>query len=98
MAPGFQVTKDAINQRVGSIVVAGEAWLEDVRRQSAWFADTLDADLQAMGFTVGVNSDVALLKSSFVDLENLRKVAYGQQAQANANNFFFWAAKLRGIL
>jgi hypothetical protein len=95
MPAGFQVTKDALNQRAGAIVIAGESWFEDVERLAAYLAATPDGDLTAMGFT---SQDVAAVKSSFVDLENLRKVAYGQQAQANANNFFFWGSKLRGIL
>jgi hypothetical protein len=95
MSAGFQVTKAAIDQRVGSIVVAGESWLDDVRRQAAWFAATPDADIIPMGYAA---EDVSLLKSSFVDLENLRLTAYGQRTQTPASNFFFWASKLRGIL
>jgi hypothetical protein len=95
MAAGFQVTKDALNQRLGSIVVAGEAWFEDVERLAAWLAATPDADLVALGFTSG---DAAQMKSAFTDLDNLRQTAYGQRAQPAASNFFFWAAKLRGIL
>jgi hypothetical protein len=95
MAVGFQVTKASLDQRVGSIVVAGEAWFEDVQRQAAWLAAQPDADITALGYT---SEDVALVKSSFVDLENLRLTAYGQRTQSPASNFFFWASKLRGIL
>jgi hypothetical protein len=92
---GFQVTKDALNQRIGSCVVAGESWFEDVERIQAWLAGKTDAEVIALGYT---SEEVSLIKSSFVDLDNLRKVAYGQQAQANANNFFFWGGRLRGVL
>lgn len=95
MSAGFQVTKASLDQRIGSCVVAGESWFEDVQRIAAWLAATPDADIEALGYTTG---EVAQIKSSFVDLENLRLVAYGQQPQANANNFFFWGGKLRGIL
>lgn len=95
MAAGFQVSKDAINQRAGSIVVAGEAWFDDVKRLAAYLAATPDADLTGLGFTSG---EVAGLKSSFVDLDNLRLTAYGQRTQPATSNFFFWAGKLRGIL
>ena len=95
MPAGFQVTKDALNQRAGSVVVAGESWFEDVERMAAYLAATPDGDLTALGFTGG---DVAGLKSSFVDLDNLRLTAYGQRTQPAASNFFFFAAKLRGIL
>lgn len=95
MAAGFQVTKDALNQRAGSIVVAGESWFEDVERLASYLAATPDADLTALGFTSG---EVASLKSAFTDLDNLRLTAYGQRAQTPASNFLFWASKLRGIL
>ena len=95
MAAGFQVTKDALNQRAGSVVVAGEAWFEDVERLAAWLAATPDASLTALGFST---DDVAQMKSAFADLDNLRLTAYGQRTQSPASNFFFWAAKLRGIL
>lgn len=95
MAVGFQVTKAAIDQRVGSIVVAGEAWFDDVNRMSAWLAGSLDGDLTALGYTAG---EVTQLKGSFIDLGNLRLTAYGQRAQTPASNFFFNATKLRGIL
>lgn len=95
MAAGFQVTKDALNQRLGSVVVAGESWFEDVERVAAWLAATPDATLTALGFTT---DDVAQVKSAFADLDNLRLTAYGQRAQTPASNFFFWASKLRGIL
>lgn len=95
MAAGFQVTKDALNQRLGSVVVSGEAWFEDVERLAAWLAATPDADLESLGFST---SDVAQMKSALADLENLRLTAYGQRTQSPASNFFFWASKLRGIL
>jgi len=95
MAAGFQVTKDALNQRAGAIVVAGESWFEDVQRLQTYLAATPDGDLTALGF---VSGEVASLKSAFVDLDNLRLTAYGQRAQTPASNFFFWASKLRGIL
>lgn len=99
MAAGFQVTRDALNQRLGAIVVSGEAWFEDVERLAAWLAAATEAELVALGFTNSPNGgEVAAMKSALADLENLRLTAYGQRAQPAASNFFFWAAKLRGIL
>lgn len=95
MSAGFQVTKASLDQRIGASVVAGESWFEDVERIATWLAGKTDSEVIALGYT---SDEVALIKSSFVDLDNLRKVAYGQQAQANANNFFFWGSKLRGVL
>lgn len=95
MSAGFQVSRAALDQRVGSCVVAGESWFEDVQRVAAWLAATPDVDIQALGYST---EEVAQMKSAFVDLENLRKVAYGQQSQASPSDFFFWASKMRGIL
>lgn len=95
MAIGFQVTKAALDQRVGAIVVAGESWFEDVNRMAAWLASATDADLIALGYT---QAEVTSLKGMFIDLGNLRATAYGQRAQSPASNFFFNATKLRGIL
>lgn len=95
MTVGYQVTKAAIDQRVGSLVVAGESWFEDVNRTSGWAATALDADLIALGYT---QAEVTALKGAMVDLSNLRLTAYGQRAQTPASNFFFNATKLRGIL
>lgn len=95
MTAGFQVTRPSLDQRVGAIVVAGEAWFEDVERLKTWLDTQTDADLIALGYA---QAEVDVLKSSFTDLHNLRQVAYGQGTQAAANNFFFWGSKLRGIL
>lgn len=95
MTAGFQVTRASLDQRAGSIVVAGEAWFEDVERLKAWLDAQSDSVLVALGYT---QAEVDVLKSSFTDIHNLRQVAYGQGTQAVANNFFFWGQKLRGIL
>lgn len=95
MAAGFIPTKANLDQRLASLVVAGEAWLEDVERMKTWLDSQLDADLTALGYST---DDVAQIKSAGTDLDNLRKVGYGQATQATANNFFFWAWKLRKFL
>ena len=95
MVAGFQVTKDGLNQRAGAVVVAGEAFLDDVRRMKVWLDTQTNPNLVALGFT---DTEATQLKSAFTDLDNLRKVAYAQATQATANNFFFWGSQLRGVL
>ena len=95
MAAGFIPTKAALDQRLASIVVAGESWLEDVQRLKTWLDTQTDQNLIDLGYSAG---DVAELKSAATDLDNYRKVGYGQGTQAVANNFFFWAWKLRKFL
>ena len=95
MAAGFQVTRSALDQRIGAIVVAGEAWFDDANRMASWLAAQVDADLVALGYT---QAEVTAMKGAFVDLANLRATAYGQRAQSPASNFWFNATKLRGIL
>lgn len=94
MSAGFQVTRAGLDQRLGSVVVAGQAWFEDVQRLAEWLADRSDQDLTALGYAAEEISQIRAL----TDLENLRKVAYGQQAQPAASNFFFNVEALRGIL
>lgn len=95
MAVGYQVTRAAIDQRAGSTVVAVEAALDDARRMKAWLDTQVDADLVTLGYTSG---EVAVLKSSFTDLDNLRQTAYGLRAQPTAASAFAFAGRLRGIL
>jgi hypothetical protein len=42
--------------------------------------------------------DLALLRASLIDLDNLYKVAHGQQQQIGNNDFFFNAQHLFGVL
>lgn len=95
MSAGFQVTKDSLNQRSGSVVVTLEAALDDVARLKAWLDARTDQEIIDLGFD---QAGVTLLKSSMTDLDNLRLTAYGERAQDPANNFLYFASQLRGIL
>lgn len=92
---GFPTTKNDIDARVGGVIVTLRDTLESATRIKAWLDTQTDADLTGRGYT---STEVAQLKSAFTDLDNLRKVANGVQGQANANDFFFWADKLTGLL
>jgi hypothetical protein len=96
MSVGFAVDKGVIDGRAGNIVMQLREYFDQVSLLKVWLDATPDTTLQAAPFSYTA-PEVATLKSAITDLDNLRKVANGQQAQAQANNFFFWANKLTGI-
>ena len=94
MAVGFGTEKATIDAVAGHVAVTIRDTLDQAARVKAWLDSKPDEDLEALGYTP---AEVAILKSAFTDLDNLRKVARGQQSQQEANDFLFWAAKLTGL-
>lgn len=94
MSVGFPVDKVTIDQRAASLAWQLRSTFEQIALVKGWLDTQQDTDLQALGYSA---NDVAVLKSAYTDLNNLGKVAHGQQAQASANDFFFWAKNLLGV-
>jgi hypothetical protein len=96
MALGFPVTQTDMNSRVGQLAVAVRDVLTiDVPKVKATVDGMNDAALTALGYTA---AEITLLRAVVVDLDNLRKVATGAQAQPAASNFLFNSAKVTGLV
>ena len=74
MAVGLSVTKDEINARAGDIARGFQKAFEDVLTMQTYLEATPNPDLVALGFT---DSDVAILKTAFVDLTELGSIWAG---------------------
>lgn len=94
MAVGYPVTKAGVDAQAMQLVLDLRNTLEQIAKMKVWLDGQSEADLIALGYTGGEGGEVALLKSSFTDLANLHKVAIGQQSQAEANDFLFFARRL----
>lgn len=91
---GFVVTRQVVDQRVGSSVLRLRDAFEDVEKAAVWLAATPDVDLEALGYTSG---EVAVIKSAFLALDKLRRVAYAQDVQEQPDNFFHFGNQLTGV-
>jgi hypothetical protein len=93
MGVGFPVDKGTLDQRVGSLAWQLRATFEQIQLVKGFLDAQSDAALTALGYSA---ADITLLRASYTDLDNLRKVALGLQA-TGASNFFFNAGKLTGV-
>jgi hypothetical protein len=92
---GFPTTKADIDARIGGVVVTLRDTLESAKRIDDWLDAVTDEELTAKGYS---SDEVATIKSAFNSLVVLRNVANGQATVANADDFFFFARKLTGLL
>lgn len=95
MAVGWPADKTTIDQRAGQVVIALRQALDDVAAFKAFLDRTPDNTLTALGYS---SEDVATLKSAITDLAKLRDLARAQATQPAANDFFFFAKQLTGVL
>jgi hypothetical protein len=93
MSAGFPIDKGTVDQRVASIAWQLRNTFNEVSLIKAWVDGKTDAELIALGYT---QAEADLIQAAYTDLDNLRKVATGQQA-TGASNFFSNASKLLGI-
>jgi hypothetical protein len=99
VAIGFEINKAGIDQRAGGLVLA----LRDDLYRCAQFCDLLndtsifanDAALIAYGYT---QAEVTLLRAAFTDLKALYSVAHAAGTVGSANDFFFSAKHLVGVV
>ncbi len=94
MSVGFPVTKGEIDTRMGDLARSFQKLFRDEVIMKSYFDSTADADLQALGFTV---QEVATLKSSINDLDQLRLVATGEQDITPAKDFTAFLHLLWGL-
>jgi hypothetical protein len=94
MSLGFPSDKTTVDQRVGSLAWNLRTTFDQVQTVKTWLDGKLDAELTGLGYSA---AEVTLLRAAFTDMDNLRKVAHGLQAQPGASDFFFNANKLTGL-
>lgn len=94
MSVGFQPgSKADIDNRAGALATQVRDVLDNVAQFQGYLAGLTDAVLQAAPFAYS-EADVTLLKSAFTQLDALRQVALGSQAQPEANNFLFFSNQI----
>jgi len=91
---GYPTDMTAINNRAGQVAKAMRDVLTDVQHMKAFFDTKTDAELEALGYTA---QEVAVLKSAYTQLDQLRLVATGQAEQVGANNFLYFSNQLLGV-
>jgi hypothetical protein len=94
MSVGFSTDKNAVDQRAGSLTLQLRTVFDQIQAMKVWLDAQSDVTLQGLGYTAG---DITILRASFTDLDNLRKIAHAQGTQASTNDFFFNAGKLTGV-
>lgn len=87
---GSGVTRQSIENRMGSAVQSVYTGLQQLVNLQADITTIGDATLTTLGYDA---TALAELKSVLVDMVNASKVLNGQQAQPAASNFFFNATQ-----
>jgi hypothetical protein len=97
MTVGFTQTKDDVNNRAGQLAVGLRDTLAECVQFKAWLDDaaTTDAFLSGLGFSSG---EITLLRASFTDLAKLSDISHAAATQSPANDFWFNARHLTGVV
>lgn len=91
MAVGFTPGKTEVDATAATLVRHLDAAFLRVQQFKDWLDTQADVDLTALGYDA---TDVAVLKSAFTDLANLRAVYLGQREQIGASDFRAFARRL----
>lgn len=90
MSAGFPTTLGDINSRAGSLATALRDTLEQIDRFNTFIVAQPDTFFTGQGMAA---ADLTVLRAAFIDMDNLYKIAHAQGTQPAANDFF-WNAKL----
>jgi hypothetical protein len=93
MTVGYPQDKSSLDARSGGLALQMRELLTSIGNFKVFLDSKLDAELTSLGYSA---ADITLLRASFTDLDNLRKVATGAQAQPAASNFLFNSNKIVG--
>ncbi len=91
MSVGYALTKAGIDTHAGNLAVNLRNCLDDIAKYQVFLNATPDDTLTALGYTSG---EVAVLKSSFVDLQKLHDIYYGSATQSTTYDFTTFAKQL----
>lgn len=98
MSVGFPAAKSDVDSRAGSLVTAVRDSLYNAQRFNTLLqndARFATAALTALGYT---SAEGTLLKAGFTDMLNLYNIAHALGTQSVANDFFFNAGQLTGVV
>src|SRR6478609_3534755 len=97
MSVGYPQGKTEIDQRAGSVVLGVRQALQAVNDFNTYLtqATVTDSFLVGLGYS---QAEVNTLRAGITDLTNLYKIAHAAGTQASANDFFFNAGKLTGVI
>lgn len=87
-------SKDEIENKVIANLRTLRDTFDQVERFHEWFERIGPAGFVQLGFE---ESQANELISAYTDLTALKAVAYGEHAQVEPNNFFFFAKKFWGL-
>jgi len=95
MPAGFNATlnKAGIDQTTGRVAQALNLAFRDVLSTKAFLDVQIDSQLVALGYDAG---DVAVLRSAYGDLDQLRRIFEGAEALGAAKDFRTFAQRLWG--
>lgn len=95
MTVGIQVDKAQVDNKAGSIAQQLNIVMENIEQFNEWLSGQQDADLETnYDYSSG---EVAVLKSAFSDLDQLRQVYQGTVNLADAKDFRAFAKQLWGL-
>lgn len=95
MAAGLNanLSKQSVDQTVGDAAQALNIAFGHVAATKRFLDPYQEADMVALGYTP---QDVAVIKSAFADLDQLRRIYEGVEALAEAKDFRVFAQRLFG--
>lgn len=93
---GVVVTRESLDATLGDIALRTNETFRRVSQMQEWLAAQTDAVLIAapFGYTAG---EVAIIKSAFSDLDQLRTIYEGAAALAAAKDFRTFARQVWGL-
>lgn len=97
MAAGYQVTLADVNNNAGRVAIALRKAFEDVVVYKTWLDATTDGVLTGAPINM-LQADVNILRSAFVDLNQLNDIRIGNTNLLIAKDFRAFAKQLTGAL
>lgn len=93
---GTQITRAALDDKLGTIAQSVNVAFSNVREMHAWLLVQTDAVLEAPPYSYTA-SEVGLFKSAFTDLDKLRTIYEGSVALPTAQDFRTFAQQVWGF-
>ena len=95
MSVGLAVTKQEIDQRAGSLALTFQRLAGDTATLKGYLDGATEQALVDLGYT---SNDVAVLKTSVTDLEQLLiRIGYGKEALPAPKDFTVFLRQLWGV-